>query len=271
MWQSSSISGYEVSQIFIANPFHKIILTEKGGCMLCREEALSEDDMKWAMCFRENKKLLEQLVASRHDFEKKHIGKLSKTTVTKALNAETKEVGEKLLNTAIGLGLSSTSQYILGFDSCGRLVANQVFFIVIAPNLPAKVDALLSCASTEPNMGANHLKYSQHRSRQCCQSCSKQWSARTARPIRIFTRNFDDLADFKTVLHELKDLGIVEKGKQIYYKCELKYSNVYKIAASMYSSDEILDMKPGVKDRNLKDFLHKPQKQTRDYRYIDLE
>ncbi|PBP26008.1 DNA polymerase II large subunit-like protein [Diplocarpon rosae] len=212
----------KIPWIFIANPFYKISQTEKGGRTLSREEALSKDDIKWAQFVREGKKLLGKLVALRHDFERKHVGMLSKTTVTKALNAETKEVVKKPLNTAIELGSSND---------------------------------LGSAAKVAPDDG----------------------QARTARLICIYTRNFDDRTDVKRILHRLKDLGFVEKGERVYYKCdaytylELKYSNNYNIAASMYSSDEILDMKLGLKDRKLKDFFHKPKKQTGDYRHIDSE
>ncbi|CAL3969771.1 unnamed protein product [Diplocarpon coronariae] len=149
--------------------------------------------LEWAQFFCEGKGLLEPLVTSRHDVEKKHVGKASKATVTKVLNSETKEVFGKPLNTAVDLRCTSGKQ---------------------RPRQAAKV------APDDGQVRNPHL-------------------------ICIYTRNFEDRGDVRRVLHNLKDLGFVEKGRPIYYKCDaythlaLKHLNDYNIAASMYSAEEL--------------------------------
>lgn len=42
---------------------------------------------------------------------------------------------------------------------------------------------------------------------------------RSARLICIYTNDFEDMNDVRRVLLKLKDLGLVQKSKAIYYKC----------------------------------------------------
>ncbi|KAK3724451.1 hypothetical protein LTR37_001075 [Vermiconidia calcicola] len=65
--------------------------------------------------------------------------------------------------------------------------------------------------------------------------------------ICVYTYDFTDTEDVRRVLEALVDLGVCNKSKYIYYKCDaytylgLNSDNAYKIRASLYSSKEILE------------------------------
>lgn len=42
---------------------------------------------------------------------------------------------------------------------------------------------------------------------------------RKPRLICVYTKDFTDIKDVSKVVHRLKDIGVVERGKAIYYKC----------------------------------------------------
>lgn len=44
-------------------------------------------------------------------------------------------------------------------------------------------------------------------------------SDRSDRLICVYTKDFNDEEDVSRVLHKLKELGVIEKSKPIYYKC----------------------------------------------------
>ncbi|KAJ5124277.1 Protein of unknown function DUF1917 [Penicillium bovifimosum] len=66
------------------------------------------------------------------------------------------------------------------------------------------------------------------------------------RLICVYTEDFGDTGDVKRVLRKLVDLGLVGKGKGIFYKCdafthlEINSKNEYGLKASMYSSRDML-------------------------------
>jgi hypothetical protein len=72
--------------------------------------------------------------------------------------------------------------------------------------------------------------------------------------ICVYTRDFSDLADVKRVLGALHDLGIVNKGVTIYYKCDaythsnIMSGNSYKLQPSLWSSEEVRNDKVKYKD-----------------------
>jgi hypothetical protein len=67
--------------------------------------------------------------------------------------------------------------------------------------------------------------------------------------ICVYTRDFSDLVDVKRVLSALVELGISKRESTIYYKCDaythldIKSGNDYKLRASLYSSEEVLEDK----------------------------
>jgi hypothetical protein len=42
---------------------------------------------------------------------------------------------------------------------------------------------------------------------------------RKPRLICVYTKDFTDIKDVSRVVHKLKDIGVVDRGKAIYYKC----------------------------------------------------
>lgn len=65
--------------------------------------------------------------------------------------------------------------------------------------------------------------------------------------ICVYTYDFTDMEDVRRVVEELVDVGVCRvDSKPIYYKCDaytyldIKSDNVYRIKASLYSSQEIL-------------------------------
>jgi len=70
---------------------------------------------------------------------------------------------------------------------------------------------------------------------------------RKERLICVYTKDFSDMDDVRRVLQALVDIGLVpEDGRGIYYKCdaytylEINSGNEYGLAASLYSSKEML-------------------------------
>lgn len=67
--------------------------------------------------------------------------------------------------------------------------------------------------------------------------------------ICVYTYDFSDIADVKRILCTLFDLSIVKGGMRIYYKCDaytylnISSENGYKLRASLYTSDEVLNDK----------------------------
>ncbi|KAK3709943.1 hypothetical protein LTR37_010562 [Vermiconidia calcicola] len=65
--------------------------------------------------------------------------------------------------------------------------------------------------------------------------------------ICVYTYQFTDMEDVRRVLEALVDLGVCNKSKPIYYKCDaytylgLNSDNAYNIRASLYSSKEVLE------------------------------
>jgi hypothetical protein len=70
---------------------------------------------------------------------------------------------------------------------------------------------------------------------------------RKERLICVYTKDFSDVDDVRRVLQALVDIDLVsEDGRGIYYKCdaytllEINSGNEYGLAASLYSSKEML-------------------------------
>lgn len=67
--------------------------------------------------------------------------------------------------------------------------------------------------------------------------------------ICVYTHDFSDVPDVKRVLSTLFDLDIVKGGTRIHYKCDaytylnINPDNRYKLPASLYSSEEVLNDK----------------------------
>jgi hypothetical protein len=65
--------------------------------------------------------------------------------------------------------------------------------------------------------------------------------------ICVYTNDFSDLDDVKRVMRALIDLGIAKRESKIYYKCDaytylgMKSGNAYKLPASLWSSEEVLE------------------------------
>jgi len=70
---------------------------------------------------------------------------------------------------------------------------------------------------------------------------------RKERLICVYTKDFSDMDDIRRVLQTLVDMDLVpEDGRGLYYKCdaythlEINSGNEYGLAASLYSSKEML-------------------------------
>lgn len=67
--------------------------------------------------------------------------------------------------------------------------------------------------------------------------------------ICVYTNDFSDMVDVKRVMHALVELGITNRESKIYYKCDaytylhVKSGNEYKLPASLYSSEDVLQDK----------------------------
>jgi hypothetical protein len=65
--------------------------------------------------------------------------------------------------------------------------------------------------------------------------------------ICVYTKDFSDLDDVKRVMRALIELGIAKRESKIYYKCDaytylgIKSGNAYKLPASLWSSEEVLE------------------------------
>jgi len=101
---------------------------------------------------------------------------------------------------------------------------------------------------------------------------------RKPRLICVYTKDFTDIKDVSRVVHRLKDIGVVDRGKAIYYKCDaytylhLDSSNEYNIKASLYRSTDMLDVKPGqVNDVRLDGFFYRKRKGEGDWRPLESE
>jgi hypothetical protein len=72
--------------------------------------------------------------------------------------------------------------------------------------------------------------------------------------ICIYTEDFSDLTDVNRVLSNLNDINIINRAMRINYKCDaythlgIMSDNLYKLRASLYSSDEVRDGKVKLKD-----------------------
>jgi hypothetical protein len=72
--------------------------------------------------------------------------------------------------------------------------------------------------------------------------------------ICVYTRDFSDLHDVKRVMRALIELGIAKRESKIYYKCDaytyldIKSGNEYKLPASLWSSEEVLEDRVKYKD-----------------------
>ena len=108
---------------------------------------------------------------------------------------------------------------------------------------------------------------------------------RKPRLMCIYTKNFNDKSDVTRVVNKLKDLGVIDRVKPIYYKCGayrlamlsphrayltvsdaytylgIDSSNEYNIKASLYKSIDIFDAKQGKGDNmKIDGFFYKAKK-----------
>jgi len=100
---------------------------------------------------------------------------------------------------------------------------------------------------------------------------------RKVRLICIYTKDFSDMQDVGRVVRKMRDLGLIETRKAIYYKCDaytylgLNSQNEYEIKASLYSSVDVLKSKDDKKDQKLEGFFYKKKKDTDDWRALEWE
>ncbi|KAG4436396.1 hypothetical protein IFR05_008119 [Cadophora sp. M221] len=229
--------------IFLANPYRKVSKNKYSEAKLA-DEAPPDDCANLAEFVVRGNQLLEQLTEIRHEFEKKNRGK-AKATITKALNVQKDEIIKQLLETAVELHVT-TGKWMIFPSPCE---VNEVWSVVAH----ATANNQLGISSkVAPDDGDD----------------------RSARLICIYTNDFEDMNDVRRVLLKLKDLGLVQKSKGIYYKCDaytylgLKSTNEYNIKASMYSSKDLFDAKDG----KLESYLCKKKKDNNgDWRRVDME
>lgn len=110
------------------------------------------------------------------------------------------------------------------------------------------------------------------------------------RLICIYTKDFKDMDDVRRVAKKLKDIGLVDLRKPIWYKCGmlicqictaaadmiidaytylgLDSKNEYGIKASLYSSTDLLNPK---EQKKVDGYFYKEKKDTGDWRRMDLE
>ncbi|KAI9816495.1 MAG: hypothetical protein M1827_001627 [Pycnora praestabilis] len=69
---------------------------------------------------------------------------------------------------------------------------------------------------------------------------------RLPRLICVYTKDFNDVKDVRRVVRKLVDMGVVERGMSVYYKCDaythlgISSGNEYGLKASLYASKDVL-------------------------------
>ncbi|CZS98421.1 uncharacterized protein RAG0_07182 [Rhynchosporium agropyri] len=229
--------------IFLANPYRKVSKYKYSEAKLADEGPL-DDGASLAEFVVRGIELLEQLTVVRHDLEKKTVGR-TKAAMTKALNKHKEDIVKQLLETAVELRVTT-----------GK------WMIFPSPSEVNEVWSVVAHATANNQLGISS------------KVAADDGDDRSARLICIYTNNFKDMADVRRVLLKLKDLGLVQKGKGIYYKCDaytylgLKSNNEYNIKASLYSSKDLFE----AKDSKLENFLCPKKKQeSGDWKRVDME
>ncbi|KAL2072456.1 hypothetical protein VTL71DRAFT_11799 [Oculimacula yallundae] len=213
----------ELPWIFVANPYRRVSKYKYSEAKLADEGPL-DDGANLAEFIVRGNHLLEALTGLRHEMEKRSKGK-AKGLITKALNSQRDEMVKQLIDTAVELHVTT-----------GK------WMIFPSPSEVNEVWSVVAHATANNQLGISS------------KVAANDGDDRSARLICIYTNNFQDMKDVKRVLLKLKELGLVQKGKGIYYKCDaytylgLKSNNEYNIKASMYSSKDLFEAKDGKLD-----------------------
>jgi hypothetical protein len=174
--------------------------------------------------------LLDGLLKQRVIFEQQNPSK-AVGTITRKLSPYRDQFEVDLLNTAKKFGVTS-SKWML-FPKLDDL---------------PRVWRLVAEATAEGKLGPT--------------SKAGTWSPENATKgctlICVYTKDFSDLNDVKRVMRALIELGITTRESKIYYKCDaytylgIKSANEFKLPASLWSSEEILEDRVKYKDGVIK-------------------
>jgi len=163
--------------------------------------------------------LLEGLLKQRVIFEQQNPGK-AVGTINRKLSPYRDQLEVDLLNTAKKFGVTS-SKWML-FPKLDDL---------------SRVWRLVAEATAEGKLGPTS-KFGTWTPEDAIKGCTL---------ICVYTRDFSDLDDVKRVMRALIDCGIAKRESKIYYKCDaytyldIKSGNAYKLPASLWSSEEVLE------------------------------
>jgi hypothetical protein len=163
--------------------------------------------------------LLDGLLKQRVIFEQQNPGK-AVGTITRKLSPYRDQLEVDLLNTAKKFGVTS-SKWML-FPKLDDL---------------PRVWRLVAEATAEGKLGPTS-KVGTWSPEDAIKGCTL---------ICVYTKDFSDLDDVKRVMRALIDLGIAKRESKIYYKCDaytyldIKSGNEFKLPASLWSSEEVLE------------------------------
>jgi hypothetical protein len=174
--------------------------------------------------------LLDGLLKQRVIFEQQNPGK-AVGTITRKLSPYRDQLEVDLLNTAKKFGVTS-SKWML-FPKLDDL---------------PRVWRLVAEATAEGKLGPTS-KVGTWSPEDAIKGCTL---------ICVYTKDFTDMEDVKRVMRALIELGIATRESKIYYKCDaytylgIKSANEFKLPASLWSSEEILEDRVKYKDGVIK-------------------
>ena len=174
--------------------------------------------------------LLDGLLKQRVIFEQQNPGK-AVGTITRKLSPYRDQLEVDLLNTAKKFGVTS----------------GKWMLFPKLDDLP-RVWCLVTEATAEGKLGPTS-KVGTWSPEDAIKGCTL---------ICVYTKDFTDLDDVKRVMRALIELGITTRESKIYYKCDaythldIKSGNEFKLPASLWSSEEVLENRVKYKDGVIK-------------------
>lgn len=225
--------------IFIANPFHRAPKVDVGNeSIKSHEEAPPGEDSDLAKFVVLGGNILEELTSMKNHIAKKRADK-AVAPITKAVNVQKEMIVQKLLKTATDLHVTS-GKWMMFVDS---VEINAVWSVVARATANNELGIAAKVAPDERDTRQDRL-------------------------ICVYTKDFNDMEDVGRVIRKMRDLGLVEMRKAIYYKCDaytylgLNSQNEYDIKASLYRSTDLLKPKKE-RDQKLEGFFYE-KKNTED-------
>ncbi|KAH8592366.1 hypothetical protein B0O99DRAFT_244535 [Bisporella sp. PMI_857] len=201
----------EAPWIYVANPYRKAPAARPEAT-----EAPPEEESDWAGFVVRGNEMLEEIVRVRNEIARQNEGR-TRSVITGMVNVEKDKLVHALRDAAKRLKCTS-GKWMLFVDP---IEINAVWSVVAH----ATANNQLGIASkVAPDFG----------------------DPRKERLVCIYTKDFTDIEDVTRVARRMKDLGLIEAKKAIYYKCDaytylgIARDNQWDIKPSLYSSKDIL-------------------------------